>query len=530
LNLLERQKAALANWDDSTMGAWPARSKGQLQIFQRGQLPVPFVADLGSMRQRELNIFFDPAVKGPLYFQVAEAIQQAIRAGRIQAGDSLPGTRDLAERLGVTRNTVAAALRELEAQGWVQVRPQSGFFVSESLPESPITTSFPGAGRPVQTGFDMPSRLAPVTDLGHIHMDLTDGVADARLAPTEALSRAYQRGLKLKGTELLGSSDFKGLMRLRKALAEHLSIQRACRFEADQLLLIRSTSMAVSLVAQALVGSEGGAVVLEDPGHPQVRETLGQACAGTLCGIPVDGEGLLPESLRALLAQTRIALLVLTPQCHYPTGAVMSPKRRAQILELAREHRFPILELDTEYDYLSGPPRPLAAEDDTGQVIYVGSLSRVYAPGIRLGFMAPPQSLADRLAKARQRVDWQGDPLLEWAISELLLEGEHHRQLRRIRKASLERRGALVDSLLHSLADRLDFDGKAGGMGLWLRGKGPLEDPERFELWIKACALKGLKLKKGSGFRVAGEPLAATRLGFTAHGIEELQQAVAWMA
>jgi GntR family transcriptional regulator/MocR family aminotransferase len=235
------------------------------------------------------------------------------------------------------------------------------------------------------------------------------------------------------------------------------------------------------------------------------------------------------EPLQDLVASTHVSLLVLTPQCHYPTGAVLSPARREAVLALAREHRIPILELDTEYDYLSSPPRPLAAEDSTGQVIYVGSLSRVFAPGIRLGFMATPQALADRLAKARQRLDWQGDPLLEWAISELLLDGEHQRQLRRIRKAALERREALGDSLRHALGDRLHFDGKRAGMGLWLQGRGVLEDPERFDLWIKACAMKGVKLRKGRAFRLQGELLAATRLGYTAHTPEELQQAVVWM-
>ena len=479
------------------------------------------------MRHHELNLFLDPAGKGPLYLQVAESIQQAIRGGRIQTGISLPGTRELADRLGVTRNTIAAALRGLEAQGWVVVRPQSGFFVADSLPESP-TGSVAPQGHPRQAGFDVPSRLSPVTDLGHIHMDLTDGVADPRLAPTEALSKAYQRGLKLKGVELLGSSDFKGLARLRKALIEHLSLQRGCAFGPDQLLLTRSTSMAVSLVAQALVGSEG-AVALEDPGHPEVRETLIQACGATLHGVPVDDDGMLLEPLRALVARTHLSLLVLTPQCHYPTGAVLAQPRREAILALASEHRIPILELDCEYDYLHAPPRPLAADDPTGQVIYVGSLSRIFAPGIRLGFMVTPESLADRLAKARQRLDWQGDPLLEWALSELLIDGEHQRQLRRIRKAAGARREALGDSLRHSLGEHLQFDGSKGGMGLWLQGQGPLEDPERFDLWIKACAMKGLKLRRGSAFRVHGEPLAATRLGFTAHTPEELQQAVVWM-
>jgi GntR family transcriptional regulator/MocR family aminotransferase len=484
------------------------------------------------MRSSDLNLFLDPGHRGPLYLRVAEAVVAAIRARRILPGMALPGIREVAEQLGVHRNTALAAMRELEAQGWVTARSRSGFYVAERQAGGTGPVAMPGAGRDLGPGFEVPGRLRPITDAKGLLMDLSDGVADARLIPTEPLARAYQRALRLKGPELFQSTDFKGQARLRNALVEHLAGQRGLTLNPEQLLIIRSTSMAVSLVAQALLGSQGGNVGVENPGHPAVWKTLRQASAATLVPLRVDGQGLVVEDLEQAVATGGLRLLVLTPQCHYPTGVLLAEERRARILALAREHRFAILELDTESDLLRGEPlarRPLAASDTTGQVLYVGSLSRVFGPGLRLGYLAVPRLLADPFAKARQNMDWHGDALLEWAVSELILEGEFGRHLRRVRKAGLERREALLDALRHGFGDRLTWHADRGAMGLWVEGQRDLADPLRFEMWIRACGVKGFKFRQGSYFDLNGAPLAATRFGFSAYQPEELQRTVALM-
>lgn len=479
------------------------------------------------VRARELNLTLDPARTGPIYLRVADAILEAVRAGQIRPGAVLPGVRELADRVGVHRNTALAALRELEAQGWVEARPRSGFYVVDPLPERRPEPA--GAVACAAPGFDVPSRLGPITSTSNVRRDFSDGLADARLAPMEALARAYPRALRLRGPELLQSTEFLGQSRLRKVLSEHLAEQRALVRDPGQILLLGSTSMVVNLVAQALIGPEAGAVAVENPGNPLVWETLRQASGARLHPLPVDAGGLSAEALEDLLARTRVSLLVTTPQCHYPTGVALVPDRRERILALAREHRFAILELDSEYDYLASPPRPLAAEDGTGQVLYCGSLSRLVAPGVRLAFLVVPGLLAERFAKARQRLDWQGDPILEWAVSELFLDGEVARHLRRVKKAAQDRREALFDALRFALPGLVAFDRAQEGMGLWLRGAGKLADPARFDLWVRSCGIKGIKLRLGSYFDLEGRPAAATRLGFMAYTPEELQEAVPLM-
>jgi GntR family transcriptional regulator/MocR family aminotransferase len=464
----------------------------------------------------------EPGTGLPLYLQVAKGILDAIQTHQFRPGMALPSVRELAERTEVTINTILAALRELQAQGWLVSLERSGFFVADPLPQ-PSGSTLPGAS--ALAGFDLPGHLQPVTATAGVRLDLTEGLADARLAPFYALGRAYQRGLRIKGATLMGSRDPLGLPRLREALAEHLGSRHGGLLEPGRILILRSSTMAVTLVGHALLGAQGGVVAVEDPGQPHLWQALRQASPAELRGLPVDSEGLVVPALEALLRATPIKLLVLTPQCHYPTGARLPEARRARILALAREHRFPILELDTEQDYLPAS-LPMAAMDP-GQVLYVGSLSRIFAPGLRMAFLVVPAALATLLARARQSLDWQGDPGQEWALSELFLDGEIQRQILRLRKAAGERSEAVQAALRLHLGDQLTW--RAGPMALWLEGTGALASPPAFGTWIKACQAQGLKLRSGNYYRLDGQEVAASRLGFTAFTPEELTQAVALM-
>lgn len=474
------------------------------------------------VRGSDLELELAPGSRAPLYLQVAGAVLDAIHQDRLRPGAALPSLRVIAERLGVTVNTVLAALRELQAQGWLTSRERNGFFVAEGLPDASRRA---GEARPGAPGFDLPAHLQPVTGTAGVAMDLSDGWADARMAPFQALGRAYQRGLRLKGVQLMGSRDPMGLARLREAVADHVAAHRGLRAQPGQILILRGSSMAANLVAQALIGARGGEVALEEPGNPEIREAVRQGCAARLHGLPVDGEGVKVEALEALLAEAPLNLLILAPQCQFPTGSRLSAPRRERILELSRRHRFPILELGAEDDYLPSG-EPLAALDP-GQVLHFGSLSRVFAPGLGVAYLVVPAPLAALLARARQRIDWQGDPATEWALSELFLDGEIRRQILRVRKAARERGDAVQDALRHVMGGRLAW--RRGAMALWLEGVGDLADPGAFNAWIKGCQFLGLKLRPGRSYRLDGMECAATRLGFTAFAPEELQKAVALM-
>jgi GntR family transcriptional regulator/MocR family aminotransferase len=478
------------------------------------------------MRASDLHLQLDPDSQAPLYLQVALSLEDAIRHGRILPGVALPSIRELAKRLGVHRNTVLAALSEMQAQGWVESREREGVFVTQIHPTARGETL--EGGPPTAPGFDLPSRLRPLTEPVPLEMDLSEPRADVRQAPTEAMAKAYPRAMRIKGPELLGAEEFKGQRRLREVLATHLAEQRGLPVDPKRILVTRGTGMALSLVLQALVGLEGAHAAMENPGDPTVRALLRETPGLQLHALPVDGEGVSTEAIATLLDQVPLKFIVLSPQCQLPTGVALTGPRRTRLLDLAQAHRVAIIELDPEYDHHFGsghPPRPLAAGDPSGQVIYIGSLSRVLAPGLHLGYLTAPGMLVDRLTKIRQRMDWQGDRVLEWALSELFLDGDFNRHLRKLRKVGLERRDALLQALGAFCGDCLSLHPSEMGMGLWVEGKGPLKDPEPFEAWIRSCRELGLKLRQGASFDHEGQPKTATRIAFAAFEAEELRNA-----
>lgn len=479
------------------------------------------------MRQRSgIQIPLDLHSKEPLTLQIVRGLATAIRNGVLKPGQPLPGSRVLAEHLDVHRNTVLAALRELEAEGWIETRQGSGTYVSSRLPDvapekwGPVDDT---PARPAAPGYDLPDGLNPITAPLVSELNLAEGLPDVRQVPSDALARGYQRAIRLHGEELLKYGEPRGNSTFRRLLADLLRERRGLSLDPEQILITRGSRMALDLVCAALF-RDGGVVAVEDPGQRSVWETIQQSASVQLRPIPVDGEGLRVDALEELLERERVGLLYLTPHRQIPTTVPLSPARRMKLLELAQRHRMAVLEDDSEgeFTYEGKPLLPLASGDPTGQVIYMSSLSRLLAPGIRLGFLAAPQSLVDRLARVRVRMDWQGDRVLEWSMGDLIRDGDLARHIRKVRRLYQERRDLLTAGLAKDLGACLDFQVPDGGLALWVRGRQGFP----FQTWLERCRTRGVLLHPGRHFSYAGRDLAATRMGFAALEPAEIQDAL----
>lgn len=475
------------------------------------------------MRARDLNLHLPDDPDRPRYLQVAAALAEAIAQGRLAPGTALPGVRELARMLDLNRNTVLAALGELKAQGLVESREREGIFVREGAPFAPVAAP----GPPTRPGFDLPDRFGPPTEPVPNLLDLSEPMADVRLAPSEALARAYPRALRQQGGGLLARGDAKGTPRLREGLSAHLGEVRGLVVDPDRILITGGVRMGLALVTQVLVGSAGGLVAVEDPLRPWIREVLRQAAPVDLLPVPVDAEGMAVEALPGLLGGRAPRMVLISPACQDPTGAALAPERRRLLLQLARDQRFPVVELDLESAYGRGPtPPPLAAEDPSGQVLHLSGFSRAIAPGFRLGYLTAAGELVAALAKARQRLDWQGDRVLEWALADLMEEGEYGRHLRRLRRAAEARCETLRCALAEELGGELACARSDRGMGLWVQGQGILAAPAGFQRWLDLALKRGVRAAPGQPWRLDGAPLAGTRLAFSAHEPAELKAAV----
>jgi GntR family transcriptional regulator/MocR family aminotransferase len=468
------------------------------------------------------------AGEGPLFVRIARAIAAEIRRGRLRPGEALPGTRTLAEQLGTTRNTVVAGFAELEAEGWVVARKGGGTFVSTELPERPPRRFARAASQrervPARPGFDVPRPRPrpelPVFPRGTIVM--AGGVPDARMAPAEAIARAYRRALLgASGRASLSYGPAEGFPALREQIATWVTRARGLSSEAGSVLVTRGSQMAIDLIARTLI-APGERVAVEAIGYGPAWASLERAGAA-LVSVPVDAHGASVEAIEKAHRTRPLRAVYLTPHHHYPTTVTLSPARRLALLDLCSRERIAIVEDDYDHElhYEGRPVLPLASADTAGVVLYVGTLSKLLAPGLRLGFLVAPEPLVERLARERFLCDRQGDHALEAAAAELLSDGTLDRHARKMQKACRARRDALCEALSRELPGVLSFEPPSGGMALWAR----VDPGVDVEAWAERGTASGVGFLTGRRFSFEGERLPFVRLGFAALTEREVAEA-----
>lgn len=465
----------------------------------------------------DLHVSLAPDPGRPLYLRVvAAAITADIRSGRLRAGDELPGTRRLAAQLGVHRNTTIAAYRELAGVGWIDTRPGRGTFVVGVADAGPIATPPPRAATP--------SRAREVLTLGHL------------LAPDEAprvaLARAYRRALRHAGGRALDyaergeSAVTLGHPRLRAALAELSTRARAMVTAVDDVLVTGGAQMALFLATRALLGAGDGSrrtIAVEARGYRPVWETFRSAGA-TPVPIPIDGEGLCIDALRRVAARRPIRAVYVTPRHQHPTGVTMSASRRAALVDFATSCGATILEddFDNDFEYGAAPALPLAATHPDPAVVYVGSLTKLLAPGVRIGFALAPAPLLRRMAEERASIDRQGDQALECAVAELLEDGELRRHQQRMRVLCRERRDALASALASELGDILGFDRPERGTAIWASVRPDID----VDAWHARALAAGVSFVPGRQLDFDDAPSRHARFGFASLDAARMVEAV----
>lgn len=475
------------------------------------------------MRTWDLALPLDPGAPAPLFQQIATGIGAAVESGRLRAGQALPGTRELATLLGVNRNTVVAAYDDLRAQGFVTVVPARGTLVSDAWREAPASRRRRPPARRPGPGFDLAPSQPPLPRPWQFPpgtLVMQTGVPDVRLLPVEEIARAWRRALRRHGRKLLGYGDERGHPALRGALASMLAARRGLATTADDVLVVHGSQMGIDLCARLLV-RPGDLVAVEELGYSPAWAALRQAGA-RLVPIPVDDHGLDVDALRDVVGQSRVRAVYTTPHRQYPTTVALTAPRRHALLELCGRERIAILEddYDHEIQYDGRPLLPLGSADPWGVVISIGTLSKVLAPGLRLGFVTGPRAVIDQLAALRRHVDVQGDLALEEAVAELLEDGTLLRHVRRMRRVYRARRDVVVDGLRAHVGDALSFEVPRGGMAIWARAVVDAEELER-----QALAL-GLGISTARAYTLAPGPTrSAVRLGFAALDEEELRRA-----
>jgi len=468
-----------------------------------------------------------------LFVRIAAALIGDIRRGARRPGDRLPSTRELARELAVNRNTVVAAYDDLVAQGWATSCGAAGTYVARELPDRRSSRADrPLLGLASRASYAFTSATAPLTPVfaADARYHLSAGVPDPRLFPRALFARAYRRALASRSaTRALAYGEPHGTTPLRAAIAAMLRETRALPIDADNVLITSGSQMAIELAARLLLRA-GDIAAVEQLSYPPACRVLRNTGARVV-GCALDREGLVVTSLPAGLR-----CLYTTPHHQYPTTVLLTQARRIALLERARRDRFAIIEddYDHEFHFDGRPVAPLASADRDGSVIYVGSLSKVLAPGLRVGYLVAPAPVVEALAHLRAALDRQGDHVLELAIADLFDDGGLMRHVHTTRRIYASRRAALAELLRRSLGSALEVALAPGGITMWAQ----VADDIDLVRWQQRALAAGVAVAIGSDFAIPTDDVRATaraepryvRLAFARHSEAELADAVRLLA
>ncbi|PUA29213.1 MAG: GntR family transcriptional regulator [Cellvibrio sp. 79] len=490
------------------------------------------------LRNWYLTIVLERTAGVALHLQLVQAIIQEIQRGRLLPGAALPGSRTIADALSLNRKTVVQAYDELLAQGWIETQARRGAFVSARLP-TPALERINKTAAKIPDSFVKslpPNGLTAFLESieeksGAIRF--SDGVPDARLVPFDVLSRAYRRALLHSArANRLAYDDARGNLLLRDAIADMLRSERGMSVTNAQICVVRGSQMGIYLSARLLAIKEmfvdkaadsKGCVVMEDLSYPPAREAF--ASLGiAISYIGQDGAGMDLDALEVLCSQRKVSAVYVTPHHQFPTTVMLSVERRIRLLELARRYDFLIIEddYDHEFHFAHNPMLPLASMDTEGRVIHIGSLSKVLAPGLRLGYIAAPEAVINRCMNEIMLIDRQGNALTELAVAELMRTGEIKRHVRRALKIYKERRDYAVRRV-GELIPSVKFTVPAGGLALWLELDARI-DMQRLQ---RDALIYGVAILPGQLFSGTGRAIPALRLGYASLNQEELERGLA---
>jgi GntR family transcriptional regulator/MocR family aminotransferase len=390
----------------------------------------------------ELILPLDRGRPEPLRSQLETGLREAIRSGRLQAGERLPSSRELARQLGVSRGLVQECFDQLQAEGYLNARAGSATRVTA------IGTH------------TAPAPAAPPTAPPRMTADFLSGVPDLASFPRNDWVWAQREACHAMPTAALDYGDPRGSAVFRKVLAGYLRRVRAAAADPDHILVCTGFAQGLNLTLRVLAAHGVRRVAFEDPGYGDGETMTTTARAGLeAVPVPVDQDGVVVEALAA----TGAGAVVLTPAHQWPTGVVLAPDRRRALIAWAAEQGAIIIEddYDAEFRYDRDPVGALQglAPDD---VVALGTVSKSLAPGVRLGWALCPPSLTEAIGEEK-RLNDRGSPVLDQlAVATLIQSGRYDRHLRRMRATYVARRGALVDALSRH-APAVELSGLAAG-------------------------------------------------------------------
>ena len=444
-------------------------------------------------------------LSGEIYRQ----IRQAILDGRLQPGEALSPTRELAAALAVSRSTVAVAYERLLAEGFATSHVGAGTFVSREFEAKPAATK---KKRALVRAIE-PRALwetisqTPAGFFRPVRFDFRGGLPDVSLFPHKAWRRAVNRALRQVEMTAGGYETPEGNRDLRAAIMRHIAISRHVSGSPDDVIITSGAQQALDILARVLVDPDD-VVAMEDPGYQPAKQVFRSAGARVI-GVPVDGEGLLVQAL-----PKRAKVVYVTPSHQYPLGVAMSLTRRRALLAWAERNNAVVIEddYDSEFRFGGRPLEPMQALDSAGRVVYVGSFSKTMLPSLRLGFMVVPPPLQEAVQKAKFVNDWHVPTVSQNALAHFIEDGDFARHIRKASATYRERHEMLTGIIRRDFADYLELI--PSSTGLHVAAYARTASVERIHAITSRAFALHVAVQRLSNCSMGGKPQAGVILGY----------------
>ena len=467
-----------------------------------------------------------------LQSQLREMMVRAILGGHILPGHAVPSCRQLARQLGVARNTVVLAYQHLVDEGYLVARERSGFYVNKDILAGRVESnpSEPQVGDMFGPDWNARIRTTPThwrqivkpADWLEYPYPFIYGQCDLALFPVADWRECSRKALSVGAIrgwarDSVDSDD----PQLLEQIHTRLLPRRGVWASSEEILITVGAQHALYLLANLLFGKDS-VVAIEDPGYVDARSIF-RMTEAHLAALPVDESGLIIND-----ALNRCDYVYVTPSHQSPTTVTMPLERRNELLARSVDSDFVIIEDDyeSEFNYVGQPTPALKSLDHSGRVVYIGSLSKTLAPGLRLGYMVGPKALIEE-ARALRRLMLRHPPANnERAVALFLSLGHHDSLVRRLSHAYKERWQVMGDALARHLPESSRMPA-FGGTSYWVKGPAGLDA----RVLVERAAAKGILIEPGDVFFFADvPPRNYFRLGFSSIPVDRIEPGIEMLA
>ncbi|MDP4091915.1 MAG: PLP-dependent aminotransferase family protein [Bacillota bacterium] len=475
-----------------------------------------------------MHILLNRESEVPVYIQIRNQIRAMIFEGKLAAGSILPPERKLADSLGVNRSTVLNAYKELKADGLVDSHVGKGTVVlahlnkvceSQDAYQYPVWRQY--FNQNAERSNDPLLRdILEITNRDDI-ISFAAGISGVETDPIDALSGMEEELFVQKGHYALKHTPTEGFTSLRENISVLMG-KRGIECSPEEVLVLSGSQQGIDLAARVFI-DPGDVVIVEEPSFFSALQIF-QSAGARIISIPVDENGMCIEVLEQILQRYRPKFIYTIPTYQNPSGISMSLERRKNLIELAYRKKVLILE-DDPYGQLrfEGNRLPTLKElDKYGYVIYFSTFSKIFFPGIRIGWMTAPIPVINQFTMIKQLTDLHANSISQWMVDRFLSSGKLEAHINKICNEYRAKRDLMIEALLNDPVEGLQWNKPLGGFYLWCR----LPDGVPNSILLGKAADKGVAYVPGSSFCLAGRGENYIRLNYTYPDAEKIEQGI----